>query len=609
MRRNPWSGLSGLVLMSVLGCGGSHSEQLTLKSSSAQSRDEQTDYRELHGRWTRGTTEQRRALEGPLRAYLHRFGGGGRSRQVRVYLALIHIERGQLALAQTLLAQARSGPTGTSLDLARVAEAAILIREGKPQQALAVLEPLSGKIIDPDERYVYGEQIVKASLLARRWRGAVDQMLSWLAHVKSEDTDSVQRALPALLARIPADALEQRLLFLDAEAASSLEARALEPARDWLRKLLRERLIRVAISERDGPLAARLLDSGPPALRRSEQGADLSRLAAGGSVLPRVAGRAVGLVLSLGNVQSRRRAVAVAAGMTRALGLPQVAENPGSVSLVTEDEAGEPKDMESALTTLAGEGAAILVAGVDEAGASIALRYAGQSSIPVILLHIAGPQPINRFSFLLGADSVAVERALTNALTTRHVAAPVRVGPRGVPCSSHVQSANERRFPVDSWKRERIGGLLLLGDSECAKEVLAEIAASGLRPVLALGLDCAELLASVESRYATLAPGSGKFPRAGSALAGDTRAVPPNWYEVLGHDAAVLARAALQRFPLERVDDAKAVAKLHAKARDELAHAKAKLWSSESPGFNGQQVLPRSWTTFGSDTDEAPGLR
>jgi hypothetical protein len=90
-----------------------------------------------------------------------------------------------------------------------------------------------------------------------------------------------------------------------------------------------------------------------------------------------------------------------------------------------------------------------------------------------------------------------------------------------------------------------------------------------------------------------------------TALAGS----PPSWYHTLGHDAALLAAAALSDFPLHRVDDTREVERLHRHAQAKLALASAALWSSRRQGFAGKRVLERDLrvirpTPPGSESDE-----
>ncbi|HMJ14254.1 MAG TPA: hypothetical protein VK524_22720 [Polyangiaceae bacterium] len=552
--------------------------QATLAETSAA----QTDFRRIQALWL--SSADRSELEAEFRSFLVRFAGDDRTRLVRVYLALVHVDRGELGRARQVLEPLNVEPRGTARDFARVAEAAILVRAGKPERALELLEPLTGKLVDADERYVFGEQIVAASLAARRWRAAIDHTIAWLAHVQTEDVESAQQRAARMLEQVPLLALEQRLQFLDAESDNEYQSTELLPARDWLRKVLRERLVESAITRRDAALAGRLLNAAP-ALRRAPRGPELVRLASSETALPYVAGRSIGLVLSQSSADSRRRSSEVAAGMTRALGLPRGRRGPDSVALLLRSENGVAGEMENALASLAGEGAAILVAGVDTAGAERAARYAATSAIPVMVLALP-PGPTDRFTFVLGANRTLVDAEVEKALEARGVSSFLRFDGEGWPCRA-ASAANEERFPLAVWKREA-GGILFSTDARCVRRVLQEFDKAGVRPRAVLDLECAELAPGLAERDA-LVISTGAFPRVGNGA----KHTDPTWYEALGHDAASLGAAALANFSVERVDDARAVTALHARARNALASVRVKLWSSQSEGFAGGQQLAR----------------
>src|SRR4029079_11142656 len=67
----------------------------------------------------------------------------------------------------------------------------------------------------------------------------------------------------------------------------------------------------------------------------------------------------------------------------------------------------------------------------------------------------------------------------------------------------------------------------------------------------------------------------------------------PSWFEALGHDAALVASAALADFALDRIDDKGAVFALHWRAQGRLLHAEVALWTTRARGFGGVNVLSR----------------
>jgi hypothetical protein len=135
--------------------------------------------------------------------------------------------------------------------------------------------------------------------------------------------------------------------------------------------------------------------------------------------------------------------------------------------------------------------------------------------------------------------------------------------------------------------------------------VAKESRENGLLPVLALGLEAAPIAFDPQLKNETIALATGAYPTpARPAEPGSFDSVSPtaseSWYEVLGWDAAVLASAALDKFPLARVDDARIVSELHKKARDALARAKVELRSTGHSGFAGGQQLPRNFRVLHS---------
>lgn len=587
----------------AVACAANGNGERAPQANVAETLAAQRAFRSIHRAWTSALPEARGHLEPRLRDFLSRYPLDRRVRTVRIYLAWLLTQRGRVAEARALVALSRKGAVGTARDFAAVAEAAILLREGKPDQALSVLTPLEGKIVDADERFMFGEQQVLAALAARRHTVAVQHMLEWLWQSAPEDRDAVQGRVHELTQGLAPEPLERSLSDLARESESTASNPDAVAARDWLLDVIADRLARHALERADGELARRLLDSGVTSFHRGARGAALARIAAEGSILPQVAGRSVGLVLSVGSAEQRRRSAQVAAGMATALGLPESASNAESVQLVTGDEDGGAGSMQRALSALAGEGAAILVAGVDGPSAARAAEYSEEADIPLILL-TSSKVAADGFAFALGADEDAQVSALESGLRSAGATTLARVGAGGVPCDVAPKLAGLPRFPVDEWKRNKVDGVLVLAGPLCARDVAREAAGSGRRVWLGLGLESAELLSASEVGSSRIAAAAGAFPyRASSPSPEDLKRFvartgrPPSWYAAMGHDAAVLAQAAFKSFALERVDDARVVSQLHRQAQRELASVQVDLWTTDARGFGGARVLPRTITT------------
>lgn len=591
------------VLLLSLGCGGGSADPNAPRTALATSLGAQQDFRTLKRKWLDAEDGKRPALEKDLRAYIQRYPKEPKSRLVQVYLAWVLVERGHLAPAQALVRQVRQGAPGSTRDFAAVVEAAIHLRRGDPTAALRLLDPLADKLVDSDERLLLGEQRVRAAMAARRHGEAVDFMVAWLAGASPEDRDAVQVRASYFLGKLDAPALERGLgkLLRDEEKYGDSSSRA--KVREWMKKAIVDRLVRDAIDHDDARLARRLVDSGVRSTKRGELAPALARLAARGEVRPRVLGRQLGFVLSTRNGTSSQRSAEIVLGISRALGLPERAKDPGAVRMVTADDPGGEGDLVTALSQLAGDGASVLVAGIDESAARAASNYAEQARIPTIVLAAFDAPSALRFTFVIAPPQSADRKALEAAAAARGTSPVVVVGPGGVSCDITTKQAGFSRFPVQEWKRDGVGMLLFLGDESCTRSVLRDTRALGLSPILGLGFESATLFAELSARKVMVAT-------AGSHLkAGDASAAPDgwdrmlSWFGALGHDAALLSARAVADLPLERVDERDAVRQLHQLARDRLARAEAALLTTEARGFSGKQVLPRTVTLR-----QSPGL-
>jgi len=576
------------LLTTALACASAGSSSGRPEAALAQTRDAQSTYRELRRRWFSADVEARKRLEPALRDFLSRYPSDARAPSVQTYLAWVYVKKGELTTAGDLVKQARSSASPAVRDFVKVAEAAILIERGEAQRALVLLATLNRKVIDPEERLVYGEQLANAAFVARRWREALGALERWISDAPAHSQDDVQTLSRNMLRSFPTDELERELAALDLQSKTE----QLSPGKIWLRMALRERLTAVALKSRDFELARRLLDSAPASFRSGESGALLVRLASSGALTPLIAGRSLGVVLGVRSVDARRRSASVAAGMARALGLPASEGDPAAVRLLVRDDGGEVDGTERALSELASEGAAILVAGVDDEGAGRALAYAETEHIPVLLLRTPPKVPV-RFGFVVGANETEERDVLKAELARRGLLQVAQVGAGGASCQAVAERAGEPRFPIAVWKRERVHALTLMSDAACALDVEAELVRARLKPTLLCGLECAELAVGQGRSLEWYGIQAGRFPSASRV------GTPLTFYEALGHDAASLAKVALRDFPLERVDDAKGVVELHARAERGLSAASAELWSTEERGFSGGRVLARRLTVVG----------
>jgi hypothetical protein len=589
-----------LVALCALGCRHAHGEAGRPEATLSANGDAQAAFRVLRAAWFAGSSSERRRLEAELRTFLARFPRDEQSDTVRVLIAFDCVSRGSLQEARTLLASVRE-QVGAVRDFAVVVEAYALLREGKPEDAWSALDPLAGKIVDPDERLVYSELRLRVAADAHRFTRAASAAEELLTEAPAEARSALQDMVQDLFQHAPKRDLLESLHSFD---QTELDDSAAAPAREWLRKMLRERLVALAVRERDASLARSLLDSAPAALRASESGAKLAGIASGGQSAPLILGRSLGVVLSLGDAELRRRSANVAAGLARGLGLPDALSKPGGVHLISQEDGGSAAGTLEALRELSAEGAAILVAGIDTAAADVAARFSEENEIPVLLVETPSAAAGSlKDAFALGESAASEQSAIDAELTQRKLQRIARVGRAGEPCDAVAASATATRFSVDEWRRESVSAVLVLGPSSCANDVASELRGIGFAPGFALGLEAAEFVFASAAPRQSFALGAGIFPSAKRPDSRDNPALPAlDWYEAVGHDAALLSKAALDGFPDGRVDDIRAVRELHARAERALGSARASLWTSDARGFSDAHVLPRTLTIVSSES-------
>jgi hypothetical protein len=546
---------------------------------------------------------QRVLLEPNLAWFIATFPKDGQTPLAKVYLALIAVDRGDTARAVALVQSAKVGQSGTTRDLAELVEGALLLRRQASGQAFERFLPLVGKLIDPYARLLLDEQIVTAAIAARRWYEAVAYMDLWLRDAQEEDATPIRAQVKRALEAIPSEALELMMKAMQSDSAGP--GYGVE-----IRKAVVARLAAVAIDQQDTELARRLVEStgGNQALGEAAEGVE--ELASSGGA-PTVDGRTIGLLVSTGQSQLGGHAAEVLTGVVDALRLAGGGGSPDHVRLTTRDER-DTKRTELALLALASQGASVLIAGLDPSQAQIAASFAERTHIPVILLSALHdgrvPSPP---AFVLGEASDKVLLALAESLAGHgaRTVAPVggAVPPMGgkltflepASCSAPPNQAGESRFPVSEWRSAKVDYLLLLGDASCTVEAIRDAASGGLGSVrAAVGLDAADIAAE-PSRVPLLLATAGMFPLkrgdATSAMSGFKKrhGRAPSWFAAMGHDAAVLARAALRALPIDRADDSIEVEKRHRLARDALGRADAELWSTDARGFAGQNAVSR----------------
>jgi hypothetical protein len=568
-RRRRWFlGSSIVVLLAGLSsaCGGSGAGLPV--PTLAQGVSAQRAFRPISTEWLGGTPAERARLEPKLRVFIRDFSSDPLTRLAKTWLGWIALDRGELARADAWVRDARTGPEGTTRDLATVVYGATERRRGHPQRALEVLAPFSGKLIDAYVRLLLDEEVVLAALEAGRADEAVRLMAVWLREAPEDELELVRAKITAMMRTVP----EAKLLAL-------LEGPKSGGADAALLALAAQRLAELVESRRDAALAQRLLTVAGSLL--GDHAETVAKLASATQVA-RVETRTVGLLISSdpGDPGATRRGAEVAAGLARGLGLP------GSGARLIVREAGAHHPVDEALLGFVTDGAALIVAGLNDQQVLAAAAFGAEHQTPVVLIRppTTGPTLASRFVFVVGDDVAETAALLRAALVARGSPSVLEV--REEPVADTTISCD---LPVGI----RSGsGVILQGGPDCAARVFSLLAAQRLRPQVALGLESVGLSAPA----GTLRGTAGEFSKGASATTEDyrewmhERGRPPTWFEALGHDVGALASQAMRSLP---ADDPAPTAARRSALTEAFSRASAALWTTQARGFEGDRTLPR----------------
>jgi hypothetical protein len=570
-------GVVGILLGAAAGCSkGQEARQPT--PSLSETRAAQVAFRSIVQRWFEEDEARRPALRPTLQRFLTRYPNDPRAANVRVLLAWTAIVSGDQEEARRLIAAARASESPSVRDFADVAAARLLLAQKQPEPALAKLTRLEGKLVDPAERLICSELRLRAALESQRFAEALVALTNYLAAAPAELGDRARARAQAALLGLPESALESSLGTLDAKARGG----ALSPPDVWLRRVVRERLIRLAVEHKDAQLARRLLDSHPGLARRNDLSVELLQLAATAASAADAQGAFVGLALEIGDADAERRSASVARGLADSLS----ASLPGADSLPIVVKASDAQHVGDALSELSSAGALALVAGVSDASAEQAATWAVSGNAAVVLIRDTPDLVLSELSFVLGTSDMDQLDAIRKELDRRNLSKWMRVGSGGFDCRAAPEKAGQQRFPVKEWKQEGVDAVAVMGPRSCALEVFAEVREQRFAPLLAVGLEGAEVLPSVTGRRFAL--GAGRFPHAKQGPD-----VPPDFYEALGRDAGALVRRAWAE--LGGMGTAKDE-RLRARLPSVLADVSLPLETSEATGFAGKRRLLRRLT-------------
>ncbi len=613
--------LSGATL--AFGCGGGVTEPRPV-ASLASSTMAALAFERIRDEWRRSTDSSREALRRELGAFVAGFPGDGLAPLARVYLALSWMNPPEdWGRAEAVLRTMKEPAPGTAHDLYQVALAKDRRHRHDPDGAFDMLRPLVGKMVDGTARGILEEEVSLDALQAHRDYEAIAYMDAWIRGASEETRDAVRAKIAEVLTQLPQSALLGSLRAMGASGGSHGYG-------EEIQRLVTQRLADLAVQQGDPTLARWLLDpkTGAPRIG-GDAGIALGELATSKRGLGNVAGRTIGLLLPTDAPATRAEAADVARGMVWALDLPRTDPNAGdAIRLVTRDDANDADRMLGSLEEIAGEGASIVVTGLDGASADRAIEWAEKKQIALIVLSAPLTAKVADFTFAIGEPLAPVVAALLAAvlpsdkrqsrlvapvvegdaarLFVEHFAFDAGVSWRApVPCDVQAAKAGEPRFPVGSWAAAGVTTWLLATTPECATDVIREVGGHANGGVFALSLEAAGMTERPATGARVVAATAGIIPLPPSSSPPDPRAIEvlamtarlggrAGWWAALGRDAGALARKALSTLPLDTTTVEPDISRRRVEARDELARARARLWTSDAEGFDGAHVLPRT---------------
>lgn len=605
----------------AVACGGGATEPrpvASLGSSTSAGRA----FERIRDEWSRPTDTSRKALRDDLQAFVVTFQNDGLASLAHVYLALSWMMSPpqDWGRAEEILRTMAEPPPGTAHDLYLVALAKDRRRRRDPDGAFDMLRPLVGKMVDGTARGILEEEVSLDALEAHRDYEAIAYMDAWIRGTNEEGRDAVRVKVAKVLTQLSQAALLGSLRVMRAGGGSHGYGEEIE-------RLVTQRLGDLAVQQGDPSLARWLLDpdAGVPRIG-GDAGIELGELATSKRGLGNVAGRTVGLLLPTDAPELRAEAAEVARGMVWALDLPRTDPNAGDgIRLVTRDDAGDADRMLGSLEEIAGEGASIVVTGLDGASADRAIEWADKKQIALIVLSAPLLAKAGDYAFVIGEPLRPVLTALLAAVSSQkrpRLVAPVVEGDAArlfvqqftfdaatswrapVPCDIQAAKAGEPRFPVASWAAAGVTTWLLATAPECAGDVIHEVGGRANGGVFALALEAAGMSERPAPGARVVAAGAGILPLS-AAPTGDPRSNEvlamtarlggrPGWWVALGRDAGALTRKALAALPLDTATAEGAISRRRKAARDALATAQARLWTSDAEGFDASHVLPRA---------------
>ncbi len=614
-----------LALFLPAACGGA-TNVTRPEAALSQTLGPEEAFDELRDEWLREHSPRTAQLRDSLISFVAKFPNDGVTAKVHAYLAITLMDFNDDAGADKELALASKAKLGSARDFVNVVHARALRRKGQPEYALELLRPLVGKMIDPVEREIFLEETALCAVDAKLSYEAVAYMDAWLRGVSEDGKERVREKVRLAVQNLPREVVETTYRSIRGHNTASSYSRDLE-------KVVALRLGEIAVAENDASLARWLLDpeTGGATYPTEEMPKDLGDLATSRRGIKTVYGKMVGLLLGGQTEEERDRSAEVARGVAFALGLPRASgADPVDVRLVTRNDGGDFQHAELALEELTGEGVSVVIAGVGGASADRAKRYCEAHQVPLILVHPGSDEPAQS-TMLLGMERGTELPLLATALTRLGQSKVVLVtsaeGERALEvgaietqgmlslaqvsgCDAMAPQAGEPRFPVSTWEKNGVRGVIISGPGECARDVVFDGRfAFAKEETFAMTLDATESAEVVErmtkgTRARILSAQTGLFPVLADKVGTDADlaryvaafAVRPTWWAALGRDAGVLARRAVSPLPTEGATDAREITQRRSIVVGGLMATRTRMWTTDAEGFGTARAIPRAFT-------------
>lgn len=588
-------------------------------ASLSRSPEMETRFDDLRARWTAADSKGRADLRpdfAKLVADLEQ-KGDGLEPLARAYLALTWLDANVPAAAEAVARPLVDGPPGVANDLGTLVKGAALRRLGKPQEAIDLLRPLIGKLIDAFARPILYEEICEAFLDDGRYEEAIAYAEGWLRSATGAEKKEVRAAVARVLRRVPEAVV---LRVLEADAVAPPEARH---SADMV----------MIFSSR--------LEEGS-AVAEGDAGADAKVASADAASAPTTPPLPTPILLPIRfdpktiavlvpitipgwatQASAVVRGAAAVANPALATALHSDAGTPIPSSalehrLAVLDSGGTALGATRALEAAEREGAGVVIGGFFDAEANALAALAQSRHVPTVLLRRPSAPPSvpagekqqwvslgpsldeEAKATLAIAQVAAVDAAVVEPWPVPGDTSPPPTDPLRARCDAQPKLAGAPAFPVAEWQLRKVSNILVLGDARCARRLADEILGakkSTWRPTLILSPSALEL-AHVTLPLARTVVGAGLLP-ADDAAPSSLRTLwkdqggAVGFYGALGHDAASLATSALPGDLLPATETA-TMQKARATTLARLLSAKTELWTSSSNGPTPAGTIPQT---------------